>query len=129
MYCGIILQRRYTTKIFIGNLLRVFHSAEFDKNDSQTRMWPSSNIHSCTASARYVSLSHSLSMALQPFVGPWPLFSFLILYTVGRTPWTADQPVARPPPIHRINTHRHTRLKWDSNPRPECSSGRTLFMP
>jgi hypothetical protein len=26
------------------------------------------------------------SMALHPFVGPWPIFSFLILYTVGRTP-------------------------------------------
>jgi hypothetical protein len=31
-------------------------------------------------------------MALQPFVGHWPLFSFLIFYTVGRTPWTSDQP-------------------------------------
>jgi hypothetical protein len=29
-----------------------------------------------------------LSMALQPFVGPYPIFSFLILYTVGRTPCT-----------------------------------------
>jgi hypothetical protein len=35
-------------------------------------------------------------MALQPIVGPWPLFSFLIFYTVGRTPWMGDQPVARP---------------------------------
>jgi hypothetical protein len=24
-----------------------------------------------------------LSIVVQPFVGPWPLFSFLILYTVG----------------------------------------------
>jgi hypothetical protein len=39
-------------------------------------------------------------MALQPFVGPWPFFKFLILYTVGRTSWTGDQPVARPLPIH-----------------------------
>jgi hypothetical protein len=39
-------------------------------------------------------------VALQPFVGPWPLFSFLILYTVGRTPWTGDQPVASPLPTH-----------------------------
>jgi hypothetical protein len=52
-----------------------------------------------------------LSMALQPFVGPWPLFSFVILYTVGRTAWTGDQPVARPLP-----THRHPCLEWDSNP-------------
>jgi hypothetical protein len=40
------------------------------------------------------------SMALQPFVGPRPLFSFLILHTVGRTPWTGDQNVARPLPTH-----------------------------
>jgi hypothetical protein len=28
-------------------------------------------------------------------------FIFLILYTVGRTPWTVDQPVAKPLPTHR----------------------------
>jgi hypothetical protein len=28
-------------------------------------------------------------------------FSFLILYTVGRTPWMAKQLVARPLPTHR----------------------------
>jgi hypothetical protein len=44
------------------------------------------------------------SMALQPFVGPWPLaafFSFVDLYTFGRTPWTREQPVARPLPTHK----------------------------
>jgi hypothetical protein len=47
------------------------------------------------------------------FVGPWPLFfSFLILYTFGRTPLTGDQPVARPLPTHRINAHRHPCLEW-----------------
>jgi hypothetical protein len=40
-------------------------------------------------------------MALQSFVGPWPLLQFLDLYTVGRTPWMGDQPVARPLPAHR----------------------------
>jgi hypothetical protein len=41
-------------------------------------------------------------MALQPFVGPCPLFQFLdLLYTVGRTPWMGDQPVTRPLPAHR----------------------------
>jgi hypothetical protein len=30
-------------------------------------------------------------MALQPF-GPWPVFSFLILYIIGTTPRTGDQP-------------------------------------
>jgi hypothetical protein len=28
-------------------------------------------------------------------------FGFLIFYTVGRIPWTGDQPVARPLPVHR----------------------------
>jgi hypothetical protein len=53
------------------------------------------------------------SMALQPFVRPWPLLQFRnLFYTVGRTPWTSDQPVARPLPTHRrtqtqINAHTH----------------------
>jgi hypothetical protein len=33
--------------------------------------------------------------------GPWPLFQFLNLYIVGRSPWTGDQPVARPLPIYK----------------------------
>jgi hypothetical protein len=48
-----------------------------------------------------IYLSIYLSVALQPFVGAWPLFQFLDFYTVGRTPWTADQSVARPLPAHR----------------------------
>jgi hypothetical protein len=36
-------------------------------------------------------------------------FQFLNPYTVGRTPWTGDQPVARPLPAHRTTqTHRDT---------------------
>jgi hypothetical protein len=34
-------------------------------------------------------------------------FSFFNLYTVGRTPWTGDQPVTRPLSTHRINAHRY----------------------
>jgi hypothetical protein len=37
-------------------------------------------------------------MAVQPFVRPWLFLSFLILYTIGRTPWMGDQPVVRPLP-------------------------------
>jgi hypothetical protein len=40
-------------------------------------------------------------MGLQPFVGPWPPFSFMIIYTVGRWPWTGYQSIARPLPTHR----------------------------
>jgi hypothetical protein len=36
-----------------------------------------------------------LSLALQPFLDLGRFFNFLIFYTVGRTPWTGDQPVAR----------------------------------
>jgi hypothetical protein len=50
-------------------------------------------------------------------------FSFLILYTVGRTPWTGDHPL-QCRNLHtgqhkpRIHAQRHQCLKWESNPRP-----------
>jgi hypothetical protein len=48
-------------------------------------------------------------------------FSFLILYTVGRTPLTGDQPVARPLPTHRtIQTQ---------NKRTQTSIPRVEFLP
>jgi hypothetical protein len=37
------------------------------------------------------------------------LFSFLILYTVGRTPWTGDQPVEMPLPTHRRTQTQNKR--------------------
>jgi hypothetical protein len=46
-------------------------------------------------------------MALQPFLGLWPHISVAkSFYTDGRTPWTSDQPVARPLPIHRTTQTR-----------------------
>jgi hypothetical protein len=53
-------------------------------------------------------LFFSLAMAVQPF-GPWLFFSFLILYTVGRTPWTGDQPVASPLPTRRTTQTQNER--------------------
>jgi hypothetical protein len=47
---------------------------------------------------------YSLSMALQPTVGPWPLFSFVILYVAGRTPWTGISPSQG----HYLHTDIHT---------------------
>jgi hypothetical protein len=61
-------------------------------------------------------------------------FSFLILYTVGRTPWTGDQSAGRPVTTHRTQTqnkrthYRHPCLEWDSNPRSQRPSERRLFM-
>jgi hypothetical protein len=56
---------------------------------------------------------------------------FLILYTVGRTPWTGDQPVARRLPTHRTtqthNKRNYPCLQRDSNPRSQSWSGRKQF--
>jgi hypothetical protein len=29
-------------------------------------------------------------MDLQSLIGPWPLFNFLILYAISKTPWTGE---------------------------------------
>jgi hypothetical protein len=50
-----------------------------------------------------------LSMALQPFVGPLPLFQ--CLNPIHRTPWTGDQPVARPLPPHRTAQTQNRRIE------------------
>jgi hypothetical protein len=50
------------------------------------------------------------SMALQLF-RPWPLFQFLDLHAVGRTPRTGDQPVARPLPTHRRKRTQNKRTQ------------------
>jgi hypothetical protein len=69
-------------------------------------------------------------VALQPFVGPWPLLQLHNhFYTVGRTPCTGDQPVARVLPKHRAththnNAHSHPCLEWGSNPRSQRASER-----
>jgi hypothetical protein len=46
-----------------------------------------------------------LSLAVQALCWTSAVFSFLIFYTVGRTPWTGDQPVARPLPA-QIGQHK-----------------------
>jgi hypothetical protein len=71
-----------------GSCNSLFHNPYTSANK------PSRNVWNCN----YIYLS----MALQPFVWPWPLFSFLIPHGVGRTPWAEDQPAARPLPTHRV---------------------------
>jgi hypothetical protein len=55
-----------------------------------------------------------------PSFGLGLFFSFLILYTVGRTPWTGDQPFARPLPTHRTT---HTQNKRIHTPNIHALSG------
>jgi hypothetical protein len=80
-------------------------------------------------------LSIYLSKALQSFVRPWPLFCDIILYTqsvglLGReiSP-SQGLYLYTEQHKHRINAHRHPHLECDSNSRPQCSSGRRLFLP
>jgi hypothetical protein len=51
-----------------------------------------------------------------PLLGFGRFFSFLILNTVGRTPWTGDQPVARPVPTHRTaqTQNKHIGIRASS---------------
>jgi hypothetical protein len=59
-------------------------------------------------------------------------FCFLIVYTVGRTPWTgisqSQDRYLHKEHKHRINAQRHPYLQWDSNPGSQCSSERRQFM-
>jgi hypothetical protein len=51
------------------------------------------------------TISRSLidQLFCSPLLVPGRFFCYVILYTVGRTLCTSDQPVARPLPTHRIN--------------------------
>jgi hypothetical protein len=47
----------------------------------------------------------------QPTQGPGLLFnSVIIFFTDGRTPWTSDQPAARPLPKHRTTQTQNKRI-------------------
>jgi hypothetical protein len=80
---------------------------ESDVSTTKTRTWSDIAIPVCSVTV------HSLYSS---FVGPWPLFCFLILYTVDMTPWTGVQPVARPRPTRRTtqtqNKRIHTSMPW-----------------
>jgi hypothetical protein len=52
-----------------------------------------------------------LSMALQPFVGPWLLVQFLDLFH-GLTPWVGDQPLAGQLHAHRMCTQKSMPQVW-----------------
>jgi hypothetical protein len=73
---------------------------------SSSRWWKTAQeVMSVDATAHTDNNSISLWL-YSPFDGPWPIFQFLNPYAVGRTPWTGDQPDARP-----LLTHRTTQTK------------------
>jgi hypothetical protein len=55
-------------------------------------------------------------------------FSFLILYTVRKTPWTQGRYLHIEQHKHRINANRHPCLECDSKPQSQCSSATTVIM-
>jgi hypothetical protein len=61
-----------------------------------------------------------------PLLGPGRFFSFVILYTVGRIPWTGDQPVARLLPTHRTAQAQNKRTQT-SMPRVEFEPTTSVF--
>jgi hypothetical protein len=62
------------------------------------------------------------------FVGPWPLLrSRNLFYTLGRTPWTGDQRVARPLPTRRTIQTQNKRTQT-SLPRVEFEPTIPPFM-
>jgi hypothetical protein len=77
---------------------------------TETPKWKPSRRECRRSSQGSLQITICLSMALQLFVGTWPLFSFLFLYTVGGTPWTGDQPVARLLPAH-TGQHKHRKKR------------------
>jgi hypothetical protein len=75
---------------------------------------------------------HSIHQWLySPLLGPGLFLEFVIFfYTKGMTPWTSDQPVARPLPTTQIQnkrTHRHPYLEWDSNRRYALDRAATVI--
>jgi hypothetical protein len=71
----------------------------------------------CTSQTSSLEVEKSISQMIlsiylrlySPVLDPGLFFSFLILYTVGRTPWTGDQPVASPSPTHRTTQTQNKR--------------------
>jgi hypothetical protein len=53
----------------------------------------------------------SLSLCLYSPLDLGRFFSFLILYTVGSTPWMGDQPVARLMSTHRTSQTQNKRTQ------------------
>jgi hypothetical protein len=58
-----------------------------------------------------LSLSLSLSLWLYSPLDLGRFFQFLNLYTVSRTPWTGDQPVARPLPTYKTTQTQNKRIQ------------------
>jgi hypothetical protein len=57
------------------------------------------------------SIYLSIYLWLYSPCGPWELFQFLNLYTVGWTPWMGDQPTSKPLPARRTTQTQNKRTQ------------------
>jgi hypothetical protein len=88
------------------------HPAEHHRNNHQCE-----HLKTCAnniiISGQLMSTNAYMALQLQVIIfsmvlhlGPGRFFSFVIVYTVGKTPWTGDQPVAM-----TLRTHRTTQAQ------------------
>jgi hypothetical protein len=105
------------------------------------RLIPIFYIHSVTTSRglpKSLVIDHNWGSFLVPeFIGIYIIrsylgnallhFSFLILYTFGRTSYVGDQSVARPLPTHRMNESIQASSGIQTH--DPCSGERIQFMP
>jgi hypothetical protein len=84
-----------------------------------------------TVISKYISYIHSFihsSIVLQLFIRPWPRLQLSNhFYTDARTPWTSDQPVAKPLPTHRTTRTQKKRNIQTSMPRVEFEPTIAVF--
>jgi hypothetical protein len=89
-------------------------------------LFPYSSFNEAVSMSYCVTLNFKMIISLclySPVLGLGRFFSFLILYTVGRTPWTGDQPVARLLPTHSTT---QTQNKLTQTSMPQVGLERTI---
>jgi hypothetical protein len=89
-----------------GSILQLVQRINYDSLVIQWR-WSAVYVRSVCLSIYLFIYGFTVS----PFFDLGRFFSFLIFYTVGRTPWTGDQPVARPLPAHRTTQTQNKRTQ------------------
>jgi hypothetical protein len=85
--------------------LHIFHSGYFISSYAPLHWYQHQTREVYFIQTRYPSIYLSFCWILVA------IFSFLTLYTVGRTPWTGDQSVGRPLPTHRTTQTQNKRTQ------------------
>jgi hypothetical protein len=108
-----------------GNILRPFQNKVMRRIFGPTRKEEIAGCIKLRNDELHIMYSF-LFWLYSPLLRPRRFFSFLILYTVGRTPCTGDQPVARSLPIHKITQTQNKRTQT-SMPRVGFEPTTTVF--